>query len=59
MNYDATMDKYVYTVAFLAAGDYTIAVTCNADVEDLNTSDNLQFFDIQNVTVLANDPIFL
>ncbi len=60
VNYDATTNKYVYTAAFLAAGDYTIAVTCNADAENLNTNDNLQFFNIQNnVTVLANDPTFL
>jgi hypothetical protein len=59
VNYDATTNKYVYTAAFLPAGDYTTAVTCNADAENLNTSDNLQFFNIQNVTVLANDPTFL
>ena len=60
INYDMATDKYIYTAAFLPAGDYTIAVTCNADAEDLNTSDNLQFFNIiQNVTVLANDPTFL
>ena len=59
INYDVTRNEYVYTAAFLPAGDYTIAVTCNADAENLNTSDNLQFFDIRNVTVLANDSTFL
>jgi len=59
VSYDASLDKYVYTVAFLPAGDYTLAVTCNADLENLNTNNNLQFFNIEDVTILANDTTFL
>lgn len=57
--YDTTMSSYTYTAAFLPAGDYTIALTCNGDLEDLDADDNLQFFNTQNVTVLANNTIFL
>ena len=59
VNYDGEQEMYLYEAAFLPAGDYTIAVTCNADQEDLETDDDLQFFDIQNVTVLINNTIFL
>ena len=59
VNYDSGSDLYVYEAAFLPAGDYTVAVTCNTDQEDLEGTDNLQFFDIQNVTVMENDIVFL
>jgi len=57
--YDATSNSYLYTASFLPAGDYTIAMTCNADLENLETDDNLLFFNIQNITVLANNTVFL
>ena len=59
LHYDADMDKYVYEAAFLPAGDYTVAITCNADQEDLDADDDLQFFNTKNITVLVNDIVFL
>ncbi len=59
VEYDASSDKYLYNVAFLAAGEYTVAVTCSADLEDLDANDNLPFIFIQNTTVLANDTVYL
>lgn len=44
---------YSYTAAFLPAGDYTIAATCNADLDSAATNDTLQFSYTQNVTVTA------
>jgi hypothetical protein len=58
--YDNAIMGYLYEAAFLPAGNYTVAFTCNADAEDLDDgNDDLKFFDIQNVTVLANNTLFL
>ena len=57
--YDAAAGGFLYEAAFLPEGDYTIAFTCNADAEELDATDNLQFFDIQNVNVIANNTTFL
>ncbi len=59
VNYDGASGSYVYEVAFLAAGNYTVAVTCNANLDDLEAEEDLQFFDIQNVTVVENNIVFL
>jgi len=59
ITYDIATSEYMYEAAFLPAGDYTIALTCNSDREDLDADDNLQFFSIQNVTVQVNDTTFL
>ncbi len=57
--YDANSGNYVFTASFLPAGDYTIAFTCNADLEDLEADDNLFFFGTQNAAVIANNTVFL
>jgi hypothetical protein len=58
--YDNDIMGYLYEAAFLPAGKYTVAFTCNADAEDLdNGNDDLKFFGIQNVTVLASNTLFL
>jgi len=45
---------YEYEAAFLPEGDYTIAVTCNADRDDLDRGgDDLKFFLVRNVIVTA------
>ena len=52
--------SYVYEAGFLPAGKYTIALTCNADKDDLNKyGDNLKFFGLKNVTVKVSDTQFL
>lgn len=57
--WDTSISEYVYEAAFLPAGDYTIAFTCNSDLDDLNADDNLQFFGIRNVIVQVNNTTFL
>jgi len=59
IKYDSTSGKYQYEAAFLPQDDYTIAFTCNADVEDLEADDDLPFFYSQNVEVLVTDTTFL
>lgn len=56
---DPASGEYVYEVAYLPAGDYTLAFTCKADLEDLNVDDDLSFFDVRDVTVLVSDVLFL
>lgn len=55
VKYDATSDSYRYQAAFLLAGSYTIAFTCNADAENIETDDDLQFGPAQDVTVAAGE----
>ena len=59
IKYDSDSDKYLYEAAFLPAGDYTLALTCNADAENLEADDDLKFFSIKNVVVLVNNTTFL
>ena len=59
INFDIISGSYIYEAAFLPAGDYTVALTCNSDQEVLDAENDLQFFNIQNVTVIANDTKFL
>jgi len=58
IGYDAATSSYIYEAAFLPAGDYTIALTCNSNLDDLDKNDNLKFFNIQNVTVKPNNTVF-
>lgn len=44
---------YYYTLSFLPAGDYTIALTCDADMDSAATDDILTFSDPINVPVVA------
>ena len=57
--YDTAAAKYIYEAAFLPAGKYTIAFTCNSDKDDLEADNDLKFFGIQNVTVKLNNTTFL
>jgi hypothetical protein len=70
IQYDYSTGLYMFEAAFLAEGDYTIAFTCNADSEvldddddgddgDDNDDDALQFFGVQNVSILVTDTTFL
>ena len=46
--------EYEYVAAFLPEGDYTTAITCNADLDDLDQGgDDLKFIIVRNVTVTA------
>ena len=55
VNYDATSDSYRYQAAFLLEGDYTVAFTCNADAENIETNDDLQFGAEKDVTIKAGE----
>lgn len=46
-----------YTAAFLPAGNYTAAVTCDAEIDNADSNDSLNFSDSMNVTVVAGDTI--
>lgn len=79
IKYDGATGLYIFEAAFLPAGEYTIAVTCNANRDRVGDDDDdddgdddggdggdggddsnaLQFFNIQNVTVLVTDTTFL
>jgi hypothetical protein len=59
ISWDAKGSGYKYEAAFLPAGAYTIAFTCNADQDDLDADDDLKFFGTQNITIKVNDTVFL
>ena len=45
---------YQYTLSFLPEGDYSVALTCNADMDSAATDDTLVFSDPVNVSVIAS-----
>lgn len=50
-----TEGQYVYRVAFLEEGDYTVAFTCEADLDDPETADDISFTGgTANATVVAD-----
>ncbi|WP_196139114.1 DUF4382 domain-containing protein [Aliikangiella sp. G2MR2-5] len=52
--YDANNDRYNYTLSFLLAGDYTVAVTCDADLDDPQSDDDWTSIAASNVTVTVD-----
>lgn len=59
INYNPASGIYLYEAAFLPAGDYTVAFTCNSNLEDLEADDDLKFFQTTEVTVLVTNTLFL
>ncbi|MCG6889294.1 MAG: DUF4382 domain-containing protein [Gammaproteobacteria bacterium] len=60
IKFDARTLKYKYEAAYLPEGDYTIAITCNANLDDLDSgADDLKFFGIRNVSVEVGNTLFL
>lgn len=53
VTYNAETGEYSYKVAFLPVGDYTVSLTCNADLENIETNDELSFKASANKTVSA------
>lgn len=45
---------FEYELGFLVAGDYTVALTCDADADEADTDDNISFEGSQNATVEAD-----
>ncbi|WP_049824334.1 DUF4382 domain-containing protein [Desulfurivibrio alkaliphilus] len=48
--------QYCYRAAFLTAGEYTLALTCQADQDDPEATDDIAFVEQQNVMVEAGAP---
>jgi hypothetical protein len=58
--YDRNKLIYKYQAAFLPEGDYTTAITCNSNLDDLDAgNDDLKFFAIRNVSVTVGNTLFL
>jgi len=51
VNMSDSTGEFEYRVAFLAAGDYTVALTCDADEDAADTDDDIVFEDGRNATV--------
>lgn len=54
VNYDEGTGVYGYQASFLLAGEYSLAFTCNSDLEDIEADDELSFISLGNVTVTAD-----
>ena len=46
--------NYEYTIGFVPTGDYTLAFTCQADLDDPSANDNITFSFSENVTLAAD-----
>ncbi len=56
VKYDGETGIYSYEVGFLSAGDYTLALSCSADLDDIENDDNNVMFDAtDNVSVVAGE----
>ena len=44
---------YEYIIGFVPSGDYTLAFTCQADLDDPGSNDNIMFTLSENITVTA------
>jgi hypothetical protein len=53
VKFDSSDSQYKYTVAFLEPGDYTIAYTCDAALDDPTVDDALSFSGTTTVSVVA------
>lgn len=51
INYDQESTNYSYEIGFIDAGDYTLALTCTADLDDPESDDDLAFVQQANVTI--------
>jgi Domain of unknown function (DUF4382) len=47
--------QFSYALRFLRAGDYTLALTCRGNEDELGADDELEFGDSVNVTIQADD----
>jgi hypothetical protein len=59
IRFDYFSGDYIFEAAYLPPGEYTIAFTCNADLEDPGTDNDLRFFNAHNVNVQINNILFL
>lgn len=52
---DAQSGEFRYRVAFVPAGDYTVALTCAADADDPEADDDIAFEGAANAVVVAGE----
>ena len=55
LTFNASTGEYDYEVGFLPEGDYTVAYTCMADLDDPETDDVISFSQVSNVSVSNPD----
>lgn len=56
VNFNDQSGIYSYEVGFLPEGDYTLALSCSADLDDIETDDSDVLFDaVDNVSVVAGE----
>lgn len=61
INWDEGTKSHIYEAGFLPTGDYTIALTCNADRDDPERNDDvsdLRFFGVKETVVKVKDLFF-
>jgi len=51
---NSSTGNYEYIIGFIPAGNYTVAFTCQADLDDPSSNDNIIFSLTENVTVVAD-----
>jgi len=51
VNYDSELNAYDYVVAFMAPGDYTVALTCQAAIDNPEVDEDISFVASMNATV--------
>ncbi|WNO11437.1 DUF4382 domain-containing protein [Teredinibacter sp. KSP-S5-2] len=51
VEYDEVSGEFSYNIPFIEVGDYTVSLTCNADLENIETDDELLFKATVNETV--------
>jgi hypothetical protein len=47
----------VYSLRYLPAGDYTLALTCNGYEDELGVDDDLRFRNVTNVRINRRDVV--
>ena len=53
-SYDNDNNRYQYQLSFLSVGDYTVAVTCDADLDDPEVDDDISFIVSDEAAVSEN-----
>jgi hypothetical protein len=51
--YDGNTESYRYTAAFLPAGQYSVALTCDTASDDIIEDNTITFYGPDTVTVIA------
>ena len=52
---DSDSGQFSYALRFLPAGDYTLALSCRGNEDELGTDDDLEFGTAQSVSIEAGE----